>query len=164
MSLGQDFLVPVDWDDFVPMYDAHERRVYRLALLLHGGDRGATEDAVAETFVRSYRAWSAGDVNDVADVGVFARRTLVGLALDRPPRRPRRRAGGTDDGTLSFAALARLPAPQRTAVVLRFYEDLPYETIAATMDVDVVAAKALVTDALQQIRSTGRRRQHTDGT
>lgn len=42
------------------------------------------------------------------------------------------------------AAIAQLPEQQRLAVVLRRYEELPYEEIAATLELTVPAVKSLL--------------------
>ena len=53
----------------------------------------------------------------------------------------------------AFELLEQLPPRQRTAVVLRYYEDLSYEQIAKTMDVSVGTAKAQVSVGLQRLRT-----------
>jgi RNA polymerase sigma-70 factor (ECF subfamily) len=49
------------------------------------------------------------------------------------------------------AALRRLPGRQRAAIYLRFYEDLPYETVAAAMGIPAVTARSLVHRALKRL-------------
>jgi RNA polymerase sigma factor (sigma-70 family) len=153
------------WDDFAPLYDEHHARLYRIALLLTNGSTAAAEDAVAETFVRVYGVWAEGRVDSFFP---YARRALVNQIMgvyrgeqlatrhatvqsgDR--RGERALEDSVVDSASTFELLSQLPPRQRTAVVLRYYEDLPYEQIAATMDVSVGTAKAQVSTGLQRLR------------
>lgn len=58
------------------------------------------------------------------------------------------RMRATDD------AMRRLPGRQRAAIYLRFYEDLPYETVGAAMGIPAVTARSLVHRALKQLAIT----------
>ena len=49
-------------------------------------------------------------------------------------------------------AIASLPEPQRMAVVLRRYEQMPYEEIARVLDVSVSAVKSLLFRARAALR------------
>jgi RNA polymerase sigma-70 factor (ECF subfamily) len=49
------------------------------------------------------------------------------------------------------AAMRLLPGRQRAAIYLRFYEDLPYETVAAAMGIPAVTARSLVHRALKRL-------------
>lgn len=55
------------------------------------------------------------------------------------------------------AAIANLPETQRMAVVLRRYEELSYEEIAAAMDQSVSAVKSLLFRARTELRENLRR-------
>ena len=156
----------VDWDAFAPLYDEHHERLYRVALLLCHGSRPAAEDAVAETFIKVHRAWAAGGVDHFFP---YARRTLVNHVMGqyRSEQVATRYQGVQSgdlrgvrpvedtivDATTAFEVLEQLPPRQRTAVVLRFYEDLSYEQIAQTMEVSVGTAKAQVSVGLQRLRA-----------
>lgn len=48
-------------------------------------------------------------------------------------------------------AMRLLPGRQRAAIYLRFYEDLPYETVGAAMGIPAVTARSLVHRALKQL-------------
>jgi RNA polymerase sigma-70 factor (ECF subfamily) len=48
-------------------------------------------------------------------------------------------------------AMRRLPGNQRAAIYLRFYEDLPYETVAAAMGVPSATARSLVHRGLKRL-------------
>jgi DNA-directed RNA polymerase specialized sigma24 family protein len=137
----------LDWDEFAPLYDAHERRLYRLALLLHNGDEAAAEEDVAGAFVHCYDAWAAGRVDDVLR---YARSALVAGVLARA-RSGRGSAGEASDRP-AFQLLARLPVAERMAIVLRYYEDLSDGEIAEMMGVPVGDVGAYVDEGLRQLR------------
>jgi RNA polymerase sigma factor (sigma-70 family) len=153
------------WDEFAPLYDEHHERLYRLALLLCRGRTHVAEDAVAETFISVYRVWSTGGVDDF---GAYSRRALVNHITGRARReqvaarylakQPRDGAiRGADDERIvenaaTFELLGQLPPKQRAAIVLRFYEDLPYEQIATELGVSVGTVKAQVSTGLQRLR------------
>jgi RNA polymerase sigma factor (sigma-70 family) len=52
---------------------------------------------------------------------------------------------------LTDAAIRRLPGRQRAAIYLRFYEDLPYETVATVMGIPAVTARSLVFRGLKRL-------------
>lgn len=154
-----------DWAAFARLYDEHEARLYRVARLLLPGQAALAEDAVAETFIKVHRAWVEGRVENFFG---YARRTLVNHVLgtfrkqqvaDRhlasvgaPERGERMVDDAVVDAQAVFNALETLPDRRRTAVVLRFYEDLPYDDIAEMMQISVGAAKAHVFAGLGQLR------------
>ena len=154
------------WDDFAPLYDEHNARLYRVALLLCHGSKAAAEDAVAETFIKVYKAWSEGRVDNFFG---YARQTLVNYVLGQYRREQvaqrynaaqggdLRGARGTEDhvvdNSTTFELLQQLPPRQRAAVVLRFYEDLSYEQIAGALDVTIGTVKAQVSVGLQRLRA-----------
>jgi RNA polymerase sigma factor (sigma-70 family) len=156
-----------DWDAFVRHYDANEARLYRFARLLLPGQDALAEDAVAETFIKVHKAWVDGRVENFFG---YARQTLVNhvLGLFRKQQTAERylttvgpgneRGHRTmDDAVVEahavFDALATLPDRRRTAVVLRYYEDLSYDEIAQMMDISVGAVKAHVSAGLAQLRT-----------
>ena len=52
------------------------------------------------------------------------------------------------------AAMRLLPGRQRAAIYLRFYEDLPYETVATVMGIPAVTARSLVHRGLKRLATT----------
>jgi RNA polymerase sigma factor (sigma-70 family) len=153
------------WDQFAPLYDEHHEHLYRVALLLCHGDRAAAEDATAETFIRVHQAWVEGRVDNFFG---YARQTLVNHVIGQARRRnvanrhlakesaDRRGDRSTEervvDSEATFELLQQLPLGQRTAVVLRFYEDMPYDRIAAAMGVSLGTAKSQVSLGLTRMR------------
>jgi RNA polymerase sigma factor (sigma-70 family) len=155
-----------DWDAFARLYDEHEARLYRFARLLLPGQAALAEDAVADTFIKVHRAWFDGRVDNFFG---YARQTLVNhvmgmfrrqqtseryLAAVRAEPEPGERPldDTVTDARTVFDALATLPDRRRTAVVLRYYEDLPNDEVAEIMGISVGAVKAHLFAGLGQLR------------
>jgi RNA polymerase sigma-70 factor (sigma-E family) len=138
----------------------------RLAYLLTG-DRAVAEDLVQEAFVRFM-----GRLRFLRDPGAFEpylRRTIVNLSKNHFRRRAVERAfleregprvedvANEPDVATSDAlrsALLRLPLRQRTAIVLRYYEDLPDATIAELLGCRQATVRSLVARGLEALRTT----------
>lgn len=154
------------WDGFAALYDEHHARLYRVALLLTNGRVAVAEDLVADAFVSVYRVWVD---QPIANFFAYARKVVVNAVIAQARgddvasrflavhRGEDRGVRGIDEAVVDarqvFAALERLPARQRAAVVLRYYEDLTYEQIAAVMGVRVGTAKAQVSVGLRRMRT-----------
>ena len=154
------------WDEFAPLYDEHHERLYRVALLLCHGSEAMAEDAVAETFLRVFPVWAEGRVDNFF---AYARQTLVNHVMgqyrsdqvatryagtQRGDTRGQRPLDETiADASTTFQLLEQLAPRQRTAVVLRYFEDLSYDQIASTMGVTSGTAKAQVSVGLQRMRT-----------
>ena len=150
--------------DFADVYAAHHGEALRVAYLLCG-DRERAEDAVADAFVKVFRVWQRGKV---AQPRAYIRRAVVNevnskfrrLALER--REAARQSGDARgvraadeqlaDADAMFAALRQLPERQRTAIVLRYYEDLSEADTAAAMDVSVGTVKSTVSRGIDRLR------------
>ncbi len=132
--------LPPGFDDFVV---AQTQPLLRLALALTGNNHDAW-DLLQETFVRTGERWAKAKV---AEPVAYARTVMVRLNIDRL-RRLRREvlrpsaiehdqveAPFGADGFASWlpAAMARLSPRQRTALALRYVEDLDVRTIAERM-------------------------------
>lgn len=152
-------------DDFAQVYAAHHAEVLRLAYLLCGNKERA-EDAVAEAFVRVYRQMGRGPIHHPK---AYLRRAVVNevnsrfrrLAIER---REAAKRSGDDRGARSadealadhdevFTALRQLSERQRTAVVLRFYEDLPEKAIAEAMGVSIGTVKSTLSRGMERLRT-----------
>ena len=151
-------------DSFEDVYLAEQRRAYKLACLLCR-DAATAEDVVAAAFVSSWRRWSGGTV---AEFGPYLRRAVVNEAIAGFRRRahearrrsaqPERRApAGPEEAVVDrqtlHEALLRLPVRQRTAVVLRYYEDLSEADIARWMSTSVGTTKAHLSRGLVALRA-----------
>lgn len=87
----------------------------------------------------------------------FTRREYLIDAAELPPVEPPDRTVGDPAGPVSDAVLARqllgtLPTRQRAAVVLRFYDDLPFAEIAVILRCTESTARSYVHRALAALR------------
>jgi RNA polymerase sigma-70 factor (sigma-E family) len=104
------------------------------------GDRHKADDAVSASLVKLYANWSR-----IGNPHHYAMRVVVNAAVDEL-RRPWRRERSTEQSLLDAPrddisaaygerqhlrqALMRVPAGQRTVLVLRYFEDLTVDEIA----------------------------------
>lgn len=119
---------------FTQVYDSEWRAAVRLAYLLTGSEDVAT-DVAQDAFVALHRRWDS-----VREPRSYLRRSIVNGATSWKRRQARKRRlpiPPTVDATLDADelgdVLARLPARQRAAVVLRFYDQCSHDEIAATL-------------------------------
>jgi RNA polymerase sigma-70 factor (sigma-E family) len=150
---------------FDELVTSSERRLLRLALMLSGGVHSA-EDLVQTVLARAHRRWDKISVLDKPDaylskmvVNEFLswRRRLKNqeLPLADLPETP-----GADDISLRHAQrdaawrlLADLPRQQRAVLVLRFYEDLPDDEIAAVLGCSPVTVRSNASRGLANLRA-----------
>lgn len=146
------------------LYVRHTPAAVGLAYLLTG-NRDAAEDLAQDAFIRL-----AGRFQHLRNPEAFSsylRRTVVNLHLSRLrrirlersylARHPRAEpaqsmpdiAGRAD----LWAGLQQLPARQRAALVLRFYEDLSERESAKVLRCSVSAVKSLVARAMETLRN-----------
>lgn len=153
------------WDEYLAAYDEHGARLYRVALLLLRGDRHEAEDAVAEVFLAAHGPWLEGTIDDLSS---YLRRSLTNRVVsqtrhrgvvDRFVRRQRADDRGSQeigDAATDHVALTRaldaLPAGQRAAVVLRYYEGLTVAETADALGVAEGTVKSQVSEALARLR------------
>jgi RNA polymerase sigma-70 factor (sigma-E family) len=131
------------------------------------GDRQAAEDVVQEAFVRLDRR--IGRLGEISQQRAYVRQVVVNLsrsalrrrvvALKHAPR-PVSPSPGADAEVMAalarddmMTALRRLPARQRQAVVLRFYEDLTEAEIADAMGCKLGTVKATLSQAKRSLAS-----------
>lgn len=84
---------------------------------------------------------------------VFVRNPLDEVGEPVSSDSPLRKASAAELGQAIEAALIELPEDQRVAIVLRRYEEMPYEEIARVLDTTVPAVKSLLFRARQTLRS-----------
>lgn len=146
------------------LYLRHAPDALRLAYLLTG-DRALAEDLVQDAFVRI-----AGRLIHLRSPGMFAaylRTTIVNLVRSHGRRRAVERrfaertvvAGSAaafdpSDRDELRTALMTLPIRQRTAVVLRYFEDLSERQVAEVMRCRPSAAKSLIARGVASLRGT----------
>ncbi len=152
-------------DRFAKVFEDHHRQLFRLALLITGGDRALSEDVVGQAFLATLPRWRKGAV---ADPTSYLRRAVVNQAngVFRRRRTERRGAlgmawarqemvsgeGAIDDRDVLWTALGTLPPRQRSAVVLRYYEDLSESETARVLGVSVGTVKSQTARGLVKLR------------
>jgi RNA polymerase sigma-70 factor (sigma-E family) len=126
---------------FADFVSAEQAALLRLAVLL-AGDRGHAEDLVQTALLSTYRHWDR--VSRSGTPSAYVRRVLVNAHTSWRRRLstteqvvesvPDRAATPAQDGDEQLrTALRELPVRMRTAVVLRYFEDLSEQQTAALM-------------------------------
>ncbi len=143
-------------DRFAELYRTDHDRLVRLAGLILGSATAA-EDVVQDAFAKLH-----GQFERVHNPGGWLRVAVIngcrneGRRLGRARRHAHRLTTPTATEALVtpelIASLRRLPMRQRTALVLRFYEDLPEAEIARVMGVRVGTVKSTLHRALAKLR------------
>jgi RNA polymerase sigma-70 factor (sigma-E family) len=154
------------------LYQAHALSLARLALVMLG-DAAAAEDVVQDAFLGLYRRWDR--LADSAVAPSYLRTSVLNGCRTALRRRSRHSAltEGTDapDSVLAepalesaeatvvhgeeqravLAAIRRLPARQREALVLRYYLDLTEEQTADAMRVSRGTVKSATSRAIAAV-------------
>ena len=146
-----------DLDAFEALVRRHQAAVYRVGLRMLGSPADA-QDAAQETFVRAWR--SLGRFRRDSAVSTWLYRIVTRRCLDLiAARRPAEAiedveldAGLDTAGTVEqrerlgavTRAIAALPGEQRASLVLREFEGLSYEEVAAVLETSVPAIKGRI--------------------
>lgn len=145
-------------------YVTRRRPALLRAAILLAGDRADAEDLLQSALAKTYLAWDR--INDHAALDGYVRRAMVNTQIswwrrrkleiyptDDLPDQP------VDDCTRNSElqdalnrALGRLPLRQRTAVMLRYYEDLSEAEIALRLGVSIGTVKSTVSRAVAKLR------------
>ena len=159
---------PLGWqpaarDAVTALYRAHADGLIRLGVVMLG-DRGAAEDVVQEAFCGLYRRWD--QLADAGNALPYVRSAVLNGCRSVLRRRSRRHdRPGAETGWQTaesaeasallgeehrevLAALRRLPARQREALVLRFYLELAEPEIARWMGISAGTVKSTTSRAL----------------
>jgi RNA polymerase sigma-70 factor (sigma-E family) len=149
------------------LFRAHGPWLVRVARMFVD-DRNAAEDIVQEAFIRFHRA--RGHLNEPAAAAGYLRSTVLNLArdhnrrglmslrhIDSHPigsmgRDPDDAALLSDDQEALMLALGQLAVRQRDCLVLRYYLDLSYDEIAATLGLSVNSVKTHLKRAMAGLR------------
>ena len=135
------------------------------------GDADEAKDVAQESFLRIWRqasTWRSGE----ARFDTWLHRVALNLCHDRLRRRKERplneeealeladsapsldeQLESADRNARMAAALAALPARQREAIVLQYYQELSNIDAAALMNISVEALESLLSRARRQLRS-----------
>lgn len=154
----------LDFDQWVA---ARGPALLRLARVLTGNAAEA-DDIVQDALSRALPRWSR--IASLADPDAYVRRMVVNahiswwrrfrrreVSVAEPRRGPQPSAEPSaehlvDDHDRIWAACRRLPEAQRTAVVLRYYEQLDYAEIAALTGVAEGSVRSRVSRGLAALR------------
>jgi RNA polymerase sigma-70 factor (sigma-E family) len=129
------------------------------------GDQGLAEDLAQTALARAYASWPR--VRRAGDPDAYVRRIMVNAnhsrfrkrrvrehLTDQPPETGAEEAGRPDDRPVLIAALMRLPAGQRAAVVLRYWMDMTETEAAAALGCSVGNVKSQAARALAKLRTS----------
>lgn len=155
---------PPDAETFDEYASRSWSALYRAAYLLTANHADA-EDLAQHTLLKAYRSWSK--VSSAASPEAYVRRMLTNTFLSQ--RRPRRRtlelltetppephgtgSEGPEERLRLWPHLAALPPRQRAVVVLRYYEDLSEQDIAAALNCTPGTVKSTAHHALKSLRA-----------
>jgi len=130
----------------------------RLAFLLTNS-REHAEDIVQQAFTSAFARWPT-----IEQPLAYLKRAVVNMANETHRRRARdrglvERAGAVSEGVTTqpevdeaWAYIRRLPARQRTVVVLHFYEDLALHQIADLLSRPAATIRSDLRRALNRLR------------
>jgi RNA polymerase sigma factor (sigma-70 family) len=142
------------WDeDLVEVYRMHYGRLVRLAYLLTGHNAVA-EEIVQDAFVAAYRL-----DRPLRDPYTYVRRAVINRCRSWGRRytverahRPRPPGPAELEVDEMWDVLSGLTARQRTAIVLRFYEDMPDDRIAEVLGCRQATVRSAIHRGLQSLR------------
>ncbi len=155
----------IDKAEFSAFVRARWPAFSRTAYLLCAGDLGRAEDLVQTALARTMLAWPR--LHDRGDLDGYVYRVMVRSQASWWQRRwhgesptdvlPDRPGGAdptqaVDDADLLGRALAQLPRQQRTAVILRFYEDRPEREVADLLGCSIGSVKTHTSRGLARLR------------
>ncbi len=153
----------MDVPDFDSWVAARGPSLLRLAYVLTGNQADA-QDVVQDALSRALPRWSR--ISTVEDPDAYVRRMVVNAHIswwrkfrrrESPVDEVHDRAAPTsasfEDRDRIWQACLRLPPDQRTAIVLRFYEDLDYADIAALTGVREGSVRSRVSRAMTALRT-----------
>ncbi|SDM14531.1 SigE family RNA polymerase sigma factor [Nonomuraea jiangxiensis] len=151
-----------DRADFERYVEQRSARLLRTAYLLCR-DWAAAEDLTQTTLAKAWLAWRRVGANPDPYVyriltnthaSWWRRRSRGEVATGELPDHPHERdlAADLDTREALRGALATLPVKQRAVIVLRYFEDLPDETIAGIMGCSVTTVRSQASRALAKLR------------
>ncbi|MFF0268927.1 SigE family RNA polymerase sigma factor [Kribbella sp. NPDC004536] len=152
-----------DFDDWVTQRGA---ALLRFAYLVTR-DHSRAEEAVQDALIAAYSRWTR--ICRTHDPEAYVRRSIVNADISRWRRFFRRETPAADTAPVDpapdpavaqaehdavWALCATLPAKQRAAVVLRYYEDLPDAEIAVILECSPATVRSQIHRALASLRTT----------
>jgi RNA polymerase sigma-70 factor (sigma-E family) len=148
---------------FAVLVEARSTALLRFAYVVVG-DHQLAQDLLQEALVKAYVAWPR--LRDASSAEAYVRRTVVTTAISWRRRRsfhepptdsvPDRYEPDATDRLATqdvlWEQVCGLPPRQRTALVLRYYEDLSEAETAELMGCSVGTVKSQVATALSKLR------------
>ena len=153
-----------DRADFAEFVAARSPALQRAAYLMVG-EVALAQDLVQEALTKTYVAWPR--LRDKGSAEAYTRKAITTTAISWFRRRSwsservtaslrRQRSGGTTTTSTRsdwlWQGLQSLPARQRAAIVLRYYEDLTEAQTAEAMGCAVGTVKSQVSAGLAKLR------------
>jgi RNA polymerase sigma-70 factor, ECF subfamily len=142
--------------EFSTLYKKYALDVFRFALYL-SGDRSQAEDITSETFVR---AWTSSEAIEVATVKGYlftiarnlflhglrrkSRYVQMDSELPDPQASPYIQAEKKEEFRAVLAGLQELPEIDRSALLMRALDGMPYEEISRALGISLSSAKVKV--------------------
>jgi RNA polymerase sigma-70 factor (ECF subfamily) len=176
-----------DLGAFNALVDLHQRAVYNLCLRMLGS-RMPAEDAAQEAFLSAYRgmrsfkgshvrSWLMRIAANACTDELRRRARRPALSLDTPPPGtddpvdvpdaapgPEALAVRGEEHAIIQAALLRLPADQRLAVIMCDMQGFAYEEIAAAMRTSIGTVKSRIARGRDKLRrDLAAAREHSGG-
>ena len=150
---------------FTEYAEARAATLFRTAYLVVG-DHQLAQDLLQEALVKTLMAWPR--LHDRDHLEAYTRRIIVTTAISWRRRRsfherplhvlPERSGPDPAEAMVTHdavvAALRTVPARQRAAIVLRYYQDLTETQTAEAMGCSVGAVKSQVAAGLRRLRET----------
>jgi RNA polymerase sigma-70 factor (ECF subfamily) len=141
---------------FSELYKKHAPDVYHFALYL-SGERGEAQDITSETFVR---AWTAPEPIRMATVKGYlftiarnlflqglrkkSRQVELDDQLRDPQPSPHAQAEQKEELQAVLAGLQKLPEIDRAALLMRAFDEMPYEEIARALGISLASVKVKI--------------------
>jgi RNA polymerase sigma-70 factor (ECF subfamily) len=151
-------------DQILDLYERSLVDVHRAASRLCGGNRAATEELVQDTYLALVRHCREhpGDEVGVGWLVTTCRNRFIDL--HRANRRRARRetaasaaspsaASNSESGTGTLGQLGALPPLQRSAILLRYVDDLPVAEVARLLGKSVHATESLLARGRNALRA-----------
>lgn len=157
---------------FAVLVDAYAKPVFNLAFRMTGSRQDA-DDLAQETFLRAYQNLKRFDPEKKFFTWLYTialniirnhlkscpARTARTAETDHPPADPGDPANpeglflDREKAQILEICLRKLPSDLREAVVLRYYQDLSFDELAAITDASVSAVKMRVYRGLERLRA-----------
>jgi RNA polymerase sigma-70 factor (sigma-E family) len=139
--------------DVEALFRTHRRRLFELAVAITM-DRGTADEVVQDAFAGLHVARNRVDIP-----AAYLQRAVVNGSINALRRRRTRNAAplppagiaSTPQIDETWRAVSQLPSRQRAVVVLRFWQDMTLEDIAATLGWPKGTVKSTLHRALQKL-------------